>query len=73
MRELIACVAVVPTVGLASAASAVLKEEPPMGKLKKGQRVLVDNGSCPKGQVLEVPTGPSKCRGKDTIERSGAA
>ena len=28
-----------------------------MGALKEGQRVLVDDGSCPKGQIKEVIGG----------------
>ena len=35
----------------------VLKSEPPMGALREGQRVLVDNGSCPQGQILELIGG----------------
>ena len=34
-----------------------LKQEPPMGALKYGQRVLVDDGSCPAGQIKEVIGG----------------
>lgn len=34
-----------------------LKHEPPMGALKYGQRVLVDDGSCPAGQIKEVIGG----------------
>ena len=32
----------------------VLKREPPMGQLREGQTVLVDDGSCPAGQVKKV-------------------
>ena len=43
---------------LASTSTAqVLKREPAMGKLKEGQTVLVDDGSCPKGQVRKVVGG----------------
>lgn len=38
-------------------AQQILKSEPPEGQLKPGQRVLVDNGRCPAGQVLEVIGG----------------
>ena len=34
-----------------------LKKEPAMGALREGQRVLVDDGSCPKGQIKEVIGG----------------
>ncbi len=37
----------------------VLKSEPPSGTLALGQKVLVDDGSCPKGQVKQV-TGSVK-------------
>jgi hypothetical protein len=49
----------------------VLKTEPKMGALKEGQRVLVDNGKCPKGQVMEVIGGNhTKAGGTKKIERS---
>lgn len=32
-------------------------EEPPVGTLKVGEVILVDDGSCPQGQVLEVTAG----------------
>ena len=35
----------------------VLKKEPPMGALKTAERALVDDGSCPKGQIKEVIGG----------------
>ena len=40
-----------------SLAQAVLKQEPAMGALKEGQRVLVDDGSCGPGQIKEVIGG----------------
>jgi hypothetical protein len=53
-----------------AALAGYLKKEPPLGKLKPGQRVLVDNGSCPKGQILEVIGGDHvKVGGKGQIER----
>ena len=49
----------------------ILKTEPKMGALKEGQRVLVDNGKCPKGQVMEVIGGNhTKVGGTKKIERS---
>lgn len=49
----------------------VLKTEPKMGALKEGQRVLVDNGKCPAGQVMEVIGGNhTKVGGTKKIERS---
>lgn len=35
----------------------VLKTEPPMGQLREGQTVLVDDGSCPVGQIKQVIGG----------------
>ena len=35
----------------------VLKKEPGKGKIATGARVLVDDGSCPKGQIKEVTGG----------------
>jgi hypothetical protein len=41
----------------AAAATEILKQEPPMGALKEGQRVLVDDGSCGPGKIKEVIGG----------------
>jgi hypothetical protein len=55
MRFLIVLVAFA---AMATAANAeILKSEPPMGALKEGQVVLVDDGSCPKGQIKRVVGG----------------
>lgn len=35
----------------------ILKKEPPRGAIKEGQRVLVDDGTCPKGQIKELIGG----------------
>jgi hypothetical protein len=44
--------------GVASPALAeILKHEPPMGQLREGQVVLVDDGTCPRGQIKEVVGG----------------
>ena len=52
MRLLIGCIV---AASLAAPAYAqILKQEPPMGKLMPGVKVLVDNGKCPKGQIQEV-------------------
>jgi len=44
------------TAGIAAtvAFAEVVRREPAMGALKLGQRVLVDESSCPKGQIKEV-------------------
>ena len=48
----------------------ILKREPNMGAMKEGQRVLVDDGSCPAGQIKEVIGGNhSKVGGYKQLER----
>ncbi len=42
---------------LTAANAEVLKHEPPMGALREGQVVLVDDGSCPNGQIKRVVGG----------------
>ena len=56
----------------ASVATAeVLKKEPKMGALREGQTVLVDDGSCPKGQIKRVVGGNHlKVGGSKQNERS---
>ena len=39
------------TITVTAANAEILKREPPMGALKEGQVVLVDDGTCPSGQV----------------------
>jgi hypothetical protein len=58
IRIAILCVLLV-IAGLAGpvGAQVVLKREPPMGQLREGETVLVDDGSCPKGQIKEVIGG----------------
>jgi hypothetical protein len=47
-----------------------LKKEPPMGQLREKQRVLVDDGTCPAGQIKEVIGGNHvKVGGFKHIER----
>jgi hypothetical protein len=53
-----------------TAQAETLKREPAMGKLKLGQRVLVDDGRCPAGQIMEVIGGDHvKAGGTQQIER----
>ena len=48
----------------------VLTREPVMGAMKEGERVLVDDGTCPKGQIKEVIGGNHvKVGGTKQIER----
>jgi hypothetical protein len=52
-----AIIAVAAVVSAGTASAQILKKEPAMGALREGQRVLVDDGSCPKGQIKEVIGG----------------
>jgi hypothetical protein len=38
----------------------MLKQEPAMGGLREGQTVMVDDGTCPKGQIKLVTGGNHK-------------
>ena len=68
-RLMIGCIVAASFV--APAYAEMLKQEPPMGKLMPGVKVLVDNGKCPKGQVQEVTGGDHrKVGGKQQIERT---
>jgi hypothetical protein len=40
-----------------AASAEILKREPPMGALREGQVVLVDDGTCPNGQIKRVVGG----------------
>jgi hypothetical protein len=54
----------------ASAHGQVVKKEPPMGRLQPGEVVLVDDGTCPAGQVKRVVGGDhKKVGGKNLVER----
>jgi hypothetical protein len=55
--------AVVLTAAGAAAAQTVMKSEPPSGALKRGTTVLVDDGSCPAGQIKEVTAGRGQGQG----------
>jgi hypothetical protein len=46
----------------------VLKEEPARRALKSGQVVLVDDGSCPAGQLKELTGG--KGEGEGSVRRT---
>lgn len=40
-----------------AAAQQIHSREPAKGQILPGQRVLVDNGRCPRGYILEVTAG----------------
>ena len=48
----------------ASAAHArTVQKEPPMGGMKEGEVLLIDDGTCPKGQIKRVVGGNHKTVG----------
>jgi hypothetical protein len=52
------------------ATAQILKREPAMGAMREGERVLVDDGTCPKGQIKEVIGGNHvKVGGYKRVER----
>jgi hypothetical protein len=56
MNRYVSALAVL-VVTMPTAGAEVLKREPAMGALKEGQVVLVDDGSCPGGQIKRVVGG----------------
>jgi len=40
-----------------AASQEIYSREPAKGLIRPGQKVLVDNGRCPRGQILEVTGG----------------
>ena len=51
---------------LSQSEAAPLGTEPPEGRLRAGQRVLVNDGSCPRGQIKEVTGGSNRVFGTRT-------
>jgi len=69
-RRILLLSLVMALAGTAAVQAQYLKREPAMGALKPGQRVLVDDGRCPKGQVSEVTGGDHvEVGGKAQIKR----
>ena len=71
-REILSVVAAsLASVALAQPVAAeILKKEPPMGQMREGQVVLVDDGTCPAGQIKQVIGGNHvKVGGTKHIER----
>jgi hypothetical protein len=56
-----------------AASGEVLKQEPPPGQLHPGQKVLVDDGSCPQGQIKQVVGGSNINGATGASIRGGAA
>ena len=54
-----------------SATGETVKREPALGKMKEGERLLVDDGTCPAGQIKEVIGGNHvKVGGNKQVERT---
>jgi len=43
--------------GNSAFAATVVKQEPPMGAMREGEVLLVDDGSCPPGKIKRVVGG----------------
>jgi hypothetical protein len=70
MRQLGILLVVVLLGSVVVARAQVVKKEPPLGALKPGEVVLVDDGSCPSGQIKRVVGGDhKKVGGKNLVER----
>jgi hypothetical protein len=53
--------------------AATVKQEPPMGAMREGQVLLVDDGSCPTGQIKRVVGGNhTKVGGTKQIVRTSS-
>lgn len=56
-----------------SSSAATAKQEPPMGAMREGQVLLVDDGSCPAGQIKRVVGGNhTKVGGTKQIVRTSS-
>jgi hypothetical protein len=51
----------------------IYKEEPRLQLLNPGEKILVDNGECPKGQILEILGGnaPNRAQMNATAAAGG--
>jgi len=69
MTRIILPVAILAAMGSASLARTV-QQEPAMGLMREGERVLVDDGSCGPGKIREVIGGNHvKVGGTKRVER----
>ena len=66
IRALLLCL----TVAACSAGPKILTADPPTGALFPGQIALVDDGSCPAGQIKQVVGGSNRVYGTD-IAKNG--
>jgi hypothetical protein len=49
-----------------AAAQTIVKQEPGGGGMRRGEVLWVDNGRCPKGQIMEVTAGTPQGRSGGT-------
>ena len=64
LRALLLCL----TVAACSAGPKILTADPPNGSLFLGQIALVDDGSCPAGQIKQVIGGSNRVYGTDIVK-----
>jgi len=58
---------------VSSSSAATVNQEPPMGAMREGQVLLVDDGSCPTGQIKRVVGGNhTKVGGTKQIVRTSS-
>ena len=58
---------------VSSSFAEIVKKEPPMGAMREGQVLLVDDGSCPAGQIKRVVGGNhTKVGGTKQIVRTSS-
>ena len=74
MMKSISFISALMMMSIASAAFAkTVKQEPPMGAMREGEVVLVDDGSCPAGQIRRVVGGNhTKAGGTKQIVRTSS-
>jgi hypothetical protein len=57
MKIVLLTAAILCLVATGASAQRVVKGEPSEGSVKEGERLLVDDGTCPKGQIKEIVGG----------------
>ena len=56
LRYLVPLAAILAVASTANAQT-IVKQEPGAGGMRRGEILLVDNGKCPKGQIMQVTAG----------------
>jgi hypothetical protein len=67
--SIVACFLALSTVTTAADESQILSKEPSTGALHTGETVLVDDGTCPKGQIKEVRSEHNPKQGSGAARR----